>query len=157
MRGIHRHASKILYALGIAISFCLLMSCVQGGDPQEGPVVEYNGVGLHQSDSRPTLVTGTLKYKNFSSGELKIEARRSVPCQYGRCPILGEAAVAETKLTAPGNYSLELPQSAKDLMLIATLQAPNGRIRVAHLWLQSEASEITGADLSLDRPYPPLR
>lgn len=139
------------------LAFSLLISCVSGGDTEKGPVVEYNGVGLHQSDGRPTLVSGTVQYKNFSGGELKVEARRSVPCQYGRCPILGEPAVAEQKLAAPGPYSLELPQSAVDLMIIATLKIPDGRVRVAHLAPLSEAPEIAGADLSLDRPYPPLR
>lgn len=147
----------MLPSLGMWLALSLLMSCVSGGEVEKGPVVEYNGVGLHQSDGRPTLVSGTVQYKNFSGGELKVEARRSVPCPYGRCPILGEPAVAEMKLAAPGPYSLELPQSAVDLMIIATLQAPDGRVRVAHLAPLSEAPEIAGADLSLDRPYPPLR
>ena len=143
--------------LSLAIAGLLLSACGQLGDTVQGNIIEYNGTGLHQSDGRPTLVSGNIQYKNFSGGELKVEARRSVPCQFGRCPVVGEAPVAEKKLDAPGPYTLELPQSAKDLMIIATLQAPGGAVRIAHLWLLSDAEEIDGANLSLDRPYSPLR
>ena len=148
---------KLLYGLGLGLAFCLLMSCVQGQDKAENPPVEYNGIGLHQSDRQATLISGTIKYKNFAGGEIKIEALRSVPCQYGRCPIIGEPAVAEKSLAAPGPYALDLPQSAKDLMLVATLLGSNGRVRVAHLTLLSEATQVPDVDLSLDRPHPPLR
>lgn len=148
-----------LYGLWLSLAFAglVLSACGQLGDTVQGNIIEYNGTGLHQSDDRPTLVSGNIQYKNYSGGALKVEARRSVPCQFGRCPVVGEAPVAEKKLDAPGNYSLELPQSAKDLMIIATLQAPDGAVRIAHLWLLSDAEKIDDANLSLDRPYSPLR
>lgn len=157
MRRWTQYLRKLFYGLGLGFAFCLLMSCALGGDKAEPPPVEYNGVGLHQSDRQATLVSGTVKYKNFSGGEIKVEALRSVPCQYGRCPIIGEPAVAELRLAAPGPYALDLPQSAKDLMVVATLQGSDGRGRVAHLTLVSEATQVPEVDLSLDRPHPPLR
>lgn len=132
-----------------------LWSC--GPAAKEETPSEYQGVGLHQSNPQATQVSGTLKYKHFSGGEIRIEARRSVPCAYGRCPVIGEPSLAEDVLQAPGAYRLELPESAKDLIVIATLRAPDGGLRIAHATLASEAVELSGIDLSLDRPYPPLR
>jgi len=148
---------KLLHVLGIWAFLVLLMSCGLGNDSVKNTAPEYDGVGLHQSSPQLTVVSGKVKFKAFSSGEIKVEARRSVPCKYGRCPVIGEPSLAEQELGAPGDYSLQLSQSAKDLMVIATLSLPDGKTRVAHSWLLSEAPEVPGVDLSLDRPYPPLR
>jgi len=148
---------KMFRLLGLWALLAMVMSCVAASPEAEKPAVPYEGVGLHQSSPQLTVVSGKVKFNSFSGGDIKVEARRSVPCAYGRCPVVGDPALAAQHLNEPGDYSLQLSQSAKDLMVIATLSLPDGKTRVAHAWVLSEAAEITGLDLSLDRPYPPLR
>jgi len=146
---------KIASFLGFLSLLATLLACSQAATPAPGP--DYNGVGLYHTDPPASLVNGTIKYKNFSGGEIQIEARRSVSCSYGRCPIIGSPSIGQSVLKEPGAYTLELSESPKDLMVIATLHAADGKIRIAHATLTSEATEVDGVDLSLDRPYPPLR
>lgn len=148
---------KILHLIGYWAILLWIASCVGGQEKVEAPVIEYNGVGLHQSTPQNTVVSGTIKSKNFSSGEILVEARRSVPCSYGRCPVVGEEALSQQKLSSPGPYTLQLAISAKDLIIVASEPLPDGGARIAHQWVLSEAADVTGIDLSMDRPYPPLR
>lgn len=148
---------KIIQLLGYWAILLWIASCVGGQESDQAPVIEYNGVGLHQSSPQNTVVSGVVKSKNFSGGEILIEARRSVPCSYGRCPVIGEDPLAQQKLSAPGPFTLQLGVSAKDLMIVASEPRPNGGARIAHQWVLSEAADVTGIDLSMDRPYPPLR
>ena len=148
---------KILQLLGYWVVLCWIASCVGGPSKAEAPVIEYNGEGLHQEAPQNTVVSGVVKSKNFSGVEILVEARRSVPCAYGRCPVLGEDALAQEKLSSPGPYSLQLGVSAKDLVIVASEPTPQGGARIAHQWVLSEAVDVTGIDLSMDRPYPPLR
>ena len=73
-------ARKILHLIGIWALLFWIASCVAAQDKAEVPVIEYNGVGLHQSTPQNTVVSGIVKSKNFSGGEILVEARRSVPC-----------------------------------------------------------------------------
>lgn len=148
------HLRTFWVSLGLG-ALSALFACSQAAPPPPGP--DYNGVGLYNTDPPAGIVTGTIKYKNFSGGEIQLEARHSVPCSYGRCPVIGGPSVSQSVLKEPGAYTLDLPESPKDLMVIATLHAPDGKIRIAHATLTSDASQIDGVDLSLDRPYPPLR
>ncbi|HKY61830.1 MAG TPA: hypothetical protein VJR29_00275 [bacterium] len=148
---------KILHLIGYWAVLLWIASCVGGQDKVEAPVIEYNGVGLHQSNPQNTVVSGVIKSKNFTGGEILVEARRSVPCAYGRCPVVGEEPLAQQKLSSPGPYSLQLGVSAKDLIIVATEPVSGGGARIAHQWVLSEAADVAGVDLSMDRPYPPLR
>lgn len=135
----------------------LLSACFQSKSGEEIPQVEYTGQGQYNVPPPPTTVSGTLKAKNFAGGKITLEARRSVICEYGRCPVLGADPVGSEILDGPGPFMLDLPESGKDLLVIATYQTPTGATRVAHTTLLSEATSISGIDLSFDRPYAPLR
>jgi len=134
----------------------LLSGCLSGHAKPDIPTIPYNGVGLHQTDPQPTTVQGTIKFKNYVGGDIQIEARSAVECHYGHCPVIGDPSIASVNLSAPCAYTLALPESAKNLMIIATYRGGPGS-RIAHTWIDSEEKEISGVDLSLDRPYPPLR
>lgn len=147
---------QFLHLLAYWALLCLIASCVGSQASSETPPQEYNGVGLHQESPQNTVVTGQVKSKNFSGGQILVEARRSVPCAYGRCPVIGEEPLARESLSAPGPFSLSLGISAKDLIVVATEPRSKGA-RIAHQWILSEAPDVSGVELSMDRPYPPLR
>jgi len=150
------HLKKLHYGPALwALLF--LFACADLPNHTESQTTPYTGVGLHQVSPQTTIVTGTIKYKAYAGGNILVEARRSVPCQYGRCPVIGEPPLDQQDLSAPGAYSLQLPQSGDGVMIIATLFPPSGGVRVAHTEKSGEASQISNVDLSLDRPYPPLR
>ena len=135
----------------------ILSACLMGGEPETGAVVEYNGVGFHTAKQQTTLINGEIVANHHSGGEILLEARHSVPCKYGRCPVIGNPPVGSQVLQAPGPFSLLLTQAANDLVLVATYRSPSGATRVAHVALTSDASVLSNIQLSLDRPYPPLR
>ncbi len=103
------------------------------------------------------MVSGTIKLKNHDGNPITIEARHSVACQYGHCPAIGDPAAGTERLTAPGPYTLTFQGTAEDIMIIVTYQPSSEGTRVAHQWLGSQEPNISGVDLSLDKPYPPLR
>jgi hypothetical protein len=150
---------KVFKYLSLYSLFCLgfLLTACAGNSPVKDQGTTYDGVGQYNITPPATTVSGAIQTKNYQGGSITVEARRSVTCQYGRCPIIGAPAVDETSLSSPGPYTLNLSESAKDLMIIATYKEPSGQIRIAHTCLVSDATSITNVDLSLDRPYPPLR
>jgi hypothetical protein len=139
--------------------FCLslLLSACAGSSTVKDQGTTYDGVGQYNITPPATTVSGAIQTKNYQGGSITVEARRSVTCQYGRCPIIGAPALDETILSSPGPYTLNLSESAKDVIIIATYKEPSGEIRIAHTCLVSDANSINNVDLSLDRPYPPLR
>ncbi len=134
----------------------LLGGCLAGGKEPE-PGAPYDGVGLYPGKQQSTVLNGEIKFKNHQGESILLEARHSVPCEHGRCAVIGNPAVATLSLPGPGPFSMTLNQAAKDLMLIATCQKPSGENRVAHTWLLEEDPVLSGIKLSFDRPYPPLR
>src|SRR5204863_6988891 len=114
--------SKIHFALKAVLPLLvgMLTGCLSGHSQPDVPTIPHNGVGLHQTNPQPTTVMGTIKFKNFVGGDIQIEARSAVECHYGHCPVIGDPSIASANLSAPGPYSLALPESAKNLMIIAT-------------------------------------
>lgn len=149
---------KLIFRVLFGIAAALYLSgCLAGGEEVQEPVVEYNGVGLHQAKQQTTQINGIVQFKNHTGEAITLEARHSVPCAYGRCPVIGNPPVASTSLAAPGPFSLIMTQAASDLMLIATCKTQSGETRIAHASLNSEAPIISEIHLSFDRPYAPLR
>lgn len=148
-----------IFALAcLAASLFPAGGCLYAGKDQGGPPpVEYTGTNQYPAKQQQAVVNGSIQYKNHQGEEILLEARHSVPCVYGRCPVIGEAPVATLALPAPGPFSLSLTQSPKDLMLIASCRSAAGSTRIAHVWLNRDEPVLTEVKLSLDRPYPPLR
>jgi len=150
-----------LYDLAIGIGVVLLIGalsgCLSGGKTVEEVSVPYNGVGLYTAKQQTTQINGDIQFKNHQGESIQLEARHSVPCQYGRCPVIGTPPVASTLLASPGSFSIIMTQAATDLMLIATCKTHSGETRIAHTELSVEDPVISNIHLSLDRPYAPLR
>jgi hypothetical protein len=132
--------------------------CLHGGKEEPAvPPVEYAGAGTYSAKQQTTVINGTIRFKNHSGEEILIEARHSIPCEQGRCPVIGEKPVGTLVLSQPGPFSMPLTHSAKDLMVIATCRSETGSTRIAHVYIEQEDAVIADVQLSLDRPYPPLR
>jgi len=145
------------FTLGMMLTLSLLVGCLSGHSSDTAPVQEYDGVGLRQTNPQATTISGTIKFLGYQGGDIQIEARAAVPCRYEHCPVIGDPSLASMTLHAPGDYQLALNESAKNLMVIAIYQSNHVGTRIAHTWIDREEKEISGIDLSLDRPYPPLR
>lgn len=145
--------------IGLSAAVLLLQSgCLHGGKEEATvPPVEYAGAGTYSAKQQTTVINGTIQFKNHSGEDILVEARHSVPCEYGHCPVIGEKPVASLRLSQPGPFSMQLTQSARDLMVIATCRSATGSTRIASAYIEQEDPVITDLKLSLDRPYPPLR
>ena len=148
---------KALSTLTVLLLASLAMSCAGGNQGDSPAPPEYAGVGHHQKTGDSTAVAGEIKLKNPTGIPITVEARYSVPCAYGHCPVIGDPPLDQKTLNAPGPYQLTFEDSAQDVMVIAIYQPVPGQTRIAHQFLGSHDSSISGVDLSLDKPYPPLR
>jgi hypothetical protein len=136
----------------------LLMGCVSSGnDASKAPPIDYTGTGLHQASDQPINVSGTIVFKNYQSGPITLEARYSVPCKYGFCPIIGNPPLATDRLSGPGDFVLTMNATPENIMIIASYQPSPSETRVAHVSLPPQKTNISGLVLSLDKPYLPLR
>ncbi len=146
---------KNLIPFGLSLLF--FSACLQGGKSSDGEVIEFNGVGLRQYTAQSSMISGVVKYSQFTGGSILVEARYSVPCTYGRCPVVGEPPIASVELNAPGMYALQLPIQPKDLMIIASMTTPGNKVRVASTWILGDVSVFKNIDLDLGEINPPLR
>jgi len=117
----------------------------------------FAGIGQGHVSSIKTTLQGEVRLKNFEGGEIIVEARAGFPCQYGWCPVIGTKPLGYEKLPGPGPYALPLKETGENLVIIASYFDLEGNTRVAHRAVKVTGDLISGADLSLDRPYPPLR
>ena len=117
----------------------------------------FAGVGQGNVKPIKTTLLGEILYKNYTGGEIIVEVRESFPCAYGYCPVIERPPLAQERLAGPGSYALPLSEGGENLIIIATYMAGTSGIRIAHRTVTPEGVTVTGLDLSLDRPYAPLR
>lgn len=123
---------------------------------EEG-AANFEGIGEGHTSTIALVIKGEIQFKNFAGGEIVVEARESFPCAYERCPVIEKEPLGVQRLSQPGPYSLTLTRSEKNLMIVASYFSPHGGVRIAHLLLEDPKLFNDSVNLSLNRPYSPLR
>lgn len=149
---------KIRTLLGMASLLVLtagVLSCGMGG--QDNGDTGFSGLGQGQVTTTSMMIQGEIQFKGFRGGEIIVEAREPFPCVYGACPVIEKPPLGYQVLSSPGPFTLALTETGKSAVIIASYLSDTGETRIAHREVSTDNGDISGLDLSLDRPYPPLR
>lgn len=146
---------KIVHWLFCLTLACLgLWACAGGGTLREGG---FEGLGQGHVTAVQGVVQGEVLHKAYQGGTIVIEARSTFPCSYGRCPVIEKAPLGQEVLDGPGAFNLSLKELEENVIIIASYESPSGSLRISHHLIPKPEKVNEGIQLSLDRPYPPLR
>ena len=140
--------------LSLLLLACVLLSCSNGGTAREGG---FDGLGQGHVTATEGVVKGEVLFKDYSGGEIFVEARATFPCAHGRCPVIEREPLGIERLSGPGAFTLPLIDIEESVIIIATYPYPDGKVRIAHHLIENTKKFNEGVVLSLDRPYPPIR
>ncbi|MDX1386978.1 MAG: hypothetical protein R3257_05265 [bacterium] len=136
------------------MAFGGLWACGGSGTLREGG---FQGLGQGHVTATEGVVQGEVLHKSYQGGTIVVEARSTFPCPYGRCPVIEKDPLGQEVLDGPGPFNLSMTEIEENIIIIASYESPNGSLRVSHQLLVQPEKVNDGIQLSLDRPYPPLR
>jgi len=93
--------------------------------------VEETGSG----SSKQFIITGETKLEGYTSGPITVSALEASVCNQGYCALEGKAPLAASPVSAPGFFSLVVPNFSGHVILKATHVAPDGVKYQSQLYL----------------------